>query len=108
MTLSQILLMTILILSTGIVGILYCSRRGDDKNASTFTVLGTVIGWQNVKLPFMGRSIIQYTKKGKIRQAQSGLTFYRCRPKYGSKRMWTVSAHRMKGKRAIYIAKKAK
>lgn len=108
MTPLQIILLIVLGLLVGAIAFFLFSWRYTEKHAPRFTALGTVVGWQDVKIPFMGRAIIQYTKKGKPMQVQSNLMRRSRKPKPGLKRMWTIAAYRTKGKTTVYIAKKMK
>ena len=104
----QIILFVVLFLLVGAAAIFFFSWRCSEKNAVKFTTVGTVVGWQDVKIPFMGRAIIQYTKKGKPMQVQSNLMRRSRKPKQGMKRMWTIAAYPTKEKKTVYIAKKMK
>ena len=79
-----------------------------EKRTAKFDALGTVVGWQNVKLPFLGRAIVQCSKKGRPIQVQSGLTLRSKKPKIGLKRMWTVSVYHAKDNSPVYVARKKK
>lgn len=108
MSLLQIILLVVCGLLAGAAAFFLLSWRYSEKHAPKFTALGTVVGWQDVKLPMLGRAVIQYSKKGKPMQAQSGLTLRSRKPKIGIKRMWTISAYKTKDKQMVYIAQKAK
>lgn len=108
MTPLQIILLAVCGLLVGAAAFFLLSWRASEKQTPKFDVLGTVMGWQDVKLPLMGRAIIQYTKKGRPMQAQSGLTLRSRKPKVGLKRMWTVSAYKTKDKGTVYVARKKK
>ena len=108
MTPLQIILLAACGLLVGVAIFFVLNWRSAEKRVPKFDVLGTVIGWQNVKLPLLGRAIIQYTKKGKPMQAQSGLTLRSRKPKVGVKRMWTVSAYRTKDRGTVYLARRKK
>lgn len=108
MTPIQIIVLVVCGLLAGAAAFFLLSWRYSEKHAPKITALGTVVGWQDVKLPMMGRAVIQYSKKGKPMQAQSGLTLRSRKPKIGMKRMWTISAYKTKDKQTVYIAKKAK
>ena len=102
---SLLILLTLLIIASAY---LFFSWRYTERTALKFTALGTVVGWQNVKLPFMGRAIIQYSKKGKPMQAQTNLMMRSKKPKVGLKRLWTISRYRVKDKPNVYIARQLK
>lgn len=108
MTLLQIILLIALGLLVGAAAVFLFSWKYTEKNAPKFDALGTVIGWQDVKIPFMGRAIIQYSKKGKPMQAQSNLMFRSRKPKQGGKRLWTITVLPTKDKQKVYIARKVK
>ena len=108
MTPVQIILLGLLTVIACVVGWVFFSWHYSNKNAMKFDVLGTVVGWQNVKVPLLGRAIIQYTKKGKPMQAQTNLMLRSRKPKQGMKRMWTVFAYQVSGKPTFYIARKKK
>lgn len=108
MTIAKIVVITALIVIAGIIGCFFVLRYISNKNAPKFSVLGTVVGWQNAKIPLLGRAIIQYSKRGKPMQVQSGLLLTRNKPKMGMKQMWEVSIYRMPNKAVIYIANKKK
>lgn len=106
MTLMQIVLWTLLLAATVLVGWFIFSWHHTNKNAPKFDVLGTVVGWQDAKIPLIGRAIVQYTKKGKPMQAQSSLMLRKSKLRVGIKCMWTVYAYRMASKPTVYIARK--
>ena len=108
MTPLQIILLILLTLLIIAAAYLFFSWRYTERIALKFTALGTVVGWQNVKLPFMGRAIIQYSKKGKPMQAQSNLKFRSRKPKQRGKRLWTITVFPTKDKQKVYIARKVK
>ena len=108
MTLLQIILLVAFGLLVGAAAVFLFSWKHTEKNAPKFNALGTVIGWQDVKLPFMGRAIIQCTKKGKPMQVQSNLMFRSRKPKQGLKRLWTITVLPTKDKQKVYIARKVK
>ena len=107
MTLLQIILLIALGLLVGAAAVFLFSKH-TEKNAPKFNALGTVVGWQDVKIPFMGRAIIQCTKKGKPMQVQSNLMFRSRKPKQGGKRLWTITVLPTKDKQKVYIARKVK
>lgn len=104
----QIIVLVVCGLLVGAAAFFLLSWRYTERHAPKITALGTVVGWQDVKLPMMGRAVIQYSKKGKPMQAQTGLTLRSRKPKIGMKRMWTIAAYKTKDKQTVYIAKKAK
>lgn len=108
MTPLQIILLILLTLLIIAAAYLFFSWRYTERTAPKFTALGTVVGWQNVKIPFMGRAIIQYSKKGKPLQVQSNLMLRSKKPKVGLKRLWTISRYRVKDKPNVYIARQLK
>ena len=108
MTLLQIILLIALGLLVGAAAFFLFSWKHTEKNAPKFDALGTVVGWQDIKIPFMGRAIIQCTKKGKPMQVQSNLMFRSSKPKQGLKRLWTVSIYRGKDNTSVYVARMKK
>ena len=105
MTVLQIILLVLAGLAVGAAAFFAFSWYMTEKRAPKFDVLGSVVGWQDTKLPFFGRSVIQYTKRGKPMWAQSRLTLRGRKPREGMRRMWTVSVYRGKDKSPVYIAR---
>lgn len=108
MTPLQIVLLVLLSLLAGAAALFALSWYMTEKRVPKFTALGIVVEWQDAKLPFFGRAIIQYTQKGKPMQARSELLLRSRKPRKGMKRMWTVSVYRTKNKVPIYVARKEK
>ena len=59
----QIIVFVVCGLLVGAAAFFLLSWRYTEKHAPKVTALGTVVGWQDVKLPMMGRAVIQYSKK---------------------------------------------
>ena len=58
----QIVLLVLLSLLAGAAALFALSWYMNEKRVPKFSALGTVVGWQDGKLPFFGRAIIQCTK----------------------------------------------
>ena len=63
MTPLQIIVLVVCGLLAGAAAFFLLSWRYSEKHAPKITALGTVVGWQDVKLPMIGRAVIQYSKK---------------------------------------------
>lgn len=106
MSIPQIILWAVLAALALVVGFFAVSWYISNKQADKFDVLATVGGWQEAKIPFIGRTVLIYTRKGKPMQVGTGLMLKSRQPKLGVKGMWTIYAYRTPGKATTYIARR--
>lgn len=108
MSIPQIILWAVLMALALVIGFFIVSWHISNKQADKFDIIGTVGGWQKAKIPFIGRAVLVYTRKGKPMQVGSGLMLESRKPKLGVKGMWTVYAYRTPGKATSYVARRKK
>lgn len=96
----------ILMVVAAVVAAFVFSQRAADKRADKFEVVGTTMGWQKSKIPFLGQLVIQYTKRGKPFQVGSKLMLKPKQLKVGAMHKWTIYTYRTNGKQPVSLAKK--
>jgi hypothetical protein len=87
---------------------LFISFRIADKRADKYDTVGTTLAWQKSKVPFLGRIIVEYTKKGRPYQTATGFMFKPKSFKIGVKSRWTILTYHSPGKPSFSKAKKYK
>lgn len=90
------------------VGIFVFVRRGLDNRADKYTAVGQTVWWQDGKLPFLGRAVVEYTKRGKPFQVPSEVMLKSKRPRTGSKAIWVIHTYRVEGREPVSIAKRVR
>lgn len=108
MTVPQIILTILLGALVFLAAFLLISMRINDKNAQKFDTVGTTLEWQKSKLPFLGRIVIQYTKRGRPYVAGSSLMLKPKKLKIGARNMWTIYTYRVPDKASVSVAKRHK
>lgn len=102
-----ILVVILAVIAAVVLGIVL-SQKAADKQAEKFETVGTTVGWQKSKIPFLGQVVIQYTKKGKLYQVGSNLMLKPKKLKIGSMNRWRVYIYRTAGKPPALMAKRIK
>lgn len=108
MNIPEIILTVILGAIVLLAAFFFISMRINDKKAQRYDVVGTTTGWQKSKLPFLGRVVIQYTRRGKPFAVGSSLMFKPKKLKIGAQNRWTVFVYRVPGKDTVMVAKRYK
>lgn len=106
MSIPQIIVWAVLAALALVIGFFAVSWHISNKQADKFDVVATVGAWQKAKIPFIGRAVLVYTRKGKPMQVGSNLMLKSRQPKLGTKGMWTVYTYRTPGKATAYIARR--
>lgn len=108
MTVPQIILTVLLGILLLLAAFLFISMRINDKNAQKFDTVGTTVEWQKSKIPFLGRIVIQYTRRGRPYVAGSNLMFKPKKLKIGAQHRWTIYTYRAPDRPSVSVAKRYK
>lgn len=108
MNTPQLILILILGALTVIAGLMIGALKYADKRAGKYDTIGKNLYWMQSKIPFLGRTVIEYTKKGRPYQTTTGLTLKPKQFKYGAKKQWTIYTYRFADKPPMTKAKRPK
>lgn len=108
MNIPQIILTVLTVVVFAVIGFFIFTVRDADKRADKFDTVGTTMYWHKSKVPFIGRIVIQYTKKGKPYQTASNFMLKPKKLKQGAKSRWTIYTYHFDGKPPMTKAKRYK
>ena len=108
MHVPQIILLVLLVLLLCLLGLFLISHHQLKKKATKYDTIGTTLRWQDSKFPFLGRIIVEYTKKGKPYQTATALMPKPKTLKLGAKNRWTIYTYHIPNKTPLSKAKRYK
>lgn len=108
MNTPQIILIAFLIAVAAAICILVGIFKYADKQAGKYDTVGKTLYWARSKIPFLGRTVIEYTRKGRPYQTATGITFKPKHFKEGAIKQWTIYTYHLSNKPPMTKAKRRK